>query len=368
MTLPQNPIQAWLALYMIPGLGNVVLKRLFERFLQIEAIFEAGFFDLMGVEGLRKEIAKKILDRKYLEQAEEAFEKAQRCNARILTYGDPAYPVLLREIHNPPMVLFVKGMEIPLEQTFVGLVGSRNPTHYGLKVAEKIAMALAKRGAGVVSGLARGIDAAAHRGCLRGGGFTIGVLGTGIDVVYPKSNQKLFEQMVEEGAVVSEFPMGTSPEPRNFPIRNRVISGLSRGIAVIEAARKSGSLITAACALEQNREIFAVPGSIDSFKSTGAHWLIKQGARLIETADDILDELWFLKQGAGVKSPRDAPGPQGQMDGNERKIYDIIGDYPTHIDQIARTGAMDVGLVAMVLLKMELSGTIRQLPGKMYVR
>ena len=368
MTIPQDHRQAWLALYMIPGLGNVVLRRLFEKFLDVNAIFEASFFDLMGVKGLKKGIARKILERALLERAEKEISKAERTGAKVLTYQDPAYPVLLREIHNPPMVLFVKGREVPLEQTFVGLVGSRNPTHYGLKAAERISMALAKRGAGVVSGLARGIDSSAHRGCLRGGGFTIGVLGTGIDVVYPRSNQKLFDQMVEEGVVLSEFPMGTSPEPRNFPIRNRVISGLARGVAVIEATRKSGSLITAALALEQNREIFALPGSVDSFKSTGTHWLIKQGARLIENADDILDELWFLKQRAGVKKEREAPLPKGKMDSVERTLYDIIGNYPIHIDQIARTGAMDAGQVASVLLKMELNGTIRQLPGKMYVR
>jgi DNA processing protein len=368
MTIPQDQRQAWLTLYMIPGLGNVVLRRLFEKFLDVNTIFEASFFDLMGVEGLRKGIARKILDRGFLERAEKEILKAEQAGAKVLTYQDPAYPLLLREIHNPPMVLFVKGREIPLEQTFVGLVGSRNPTHYGLKTAERISMALAKRGAGVVSGLARGIDASAHIGCLRAEGFTIGVLGTGIDVVYPKSNGKLFDQMVEEGVVLSEFPMGTAPEPRNFPIRNRVISGLARGVAVVEATRKSGSLITAALALEQNREIFAVPGSIDSFKSTGTHWLIKQGAKLIESADDILDELWFLKQNAGTKKECEPTLPKGKMDSVERTVYDIIGNYPIHIDQIARTGAMDAGQVAMILLKMELNGTIRQLPGKMYVR
>jgi DNA processing protein len=368
MTIPQNQKQAWLALYMIPGLGNVVLKRLFETFLDVNAIFEADFFDLMGVEGLRKGIARKILARGSLERAEQEIIKAERAQAKILTYQDPAYPVLLREIHNPPMVLFVKGREIPLEQTFVGVVGSRNPSHYGLKTAKRISMDLAKRGAGVVSGLARGIDGSAHGACLQGGGFTMGVLGTGIDVVYPKSNGKLFDQMVEKGVVMSEFPMGTAPEPRNFPIRNRVISGLSRGIAVIEATRKSGSLITAALALEQNREVFAVPGSVDSFKSTGTHWLIKQGAKLIENADDILDELWFLKQRTEIQKEREPSLPKGKMDPVERAVYDIIGDYPIHIDQIARTGAMDAGQVSMILLKMELNGTIRQLPGKMYVR
>jgi len=367
MTHPLDQRQAWLALYMIPGLGNVVLRRLFEKFLDVNAIFEAGFFDLMGVEGLRKGIAQKILNRGLLGRAEKEILKAEHAGARILTYQDSAYPVLLRELHNPPMVLFVKGRKIPLEQTLVGLVGSRNASHYGLKAAEKISMTLAKRGAGVVSGLARGIDASAHSGCLRGGGFTVGVLGTGIDVVYPESNRKLFDQMMEKGAIISEFPMGTAPEPRNFPIRNRIISGLSRGVAVIEATRKSGSLITAALALEQNREVFAVPGSIDSFKSAGAHWLIKQGARLIENADDILDELWFLKAGMGVER-REAPLPKRQMDGLERSIYDIIGNYPIHIDQIARTGSVDPGQLAMILLKMELNGTIRQLPGKMYIR
>jgi len=353
---------------MIPGLGNVVLKRLFERFLDVKAIFEADFFDLMGVEGLRKGIARRILDGGLPERAEKEMRKAENAGAKVLTYQDPDYPVLLRELHNPPMVLFVKGRKIPLEQTFVGLVGSRNPTHYGLKAAQKISMDLAKRGVGVVSGLARGIDAAAHGGCLRGEGFTVGVLGTGIDVVYPKSNGKLFEEMIHKGAVVSEFPMGTAPEPRNFPIRNRVISGLSRGVAVVEAARKSGSLITAALALEQNREIFAVPGSIDSFKSAGTHWLIKQGAKLIENADDILDELWFLKEGMRTQKPRKATLPQGRMESVERGIYDLIEDYPIHIDQIARTVSMDAGRLAMILLKMELNGIIRQLPGKMYIR
>ncbi len=351
---------------MIPGLGNVVLKRLFERFQDVQRILNAGFFDLMGVAGLRKGIARKILDGGLPEQAERETNAAERAGARVLTYQDPDYPVLLRELHNPPMVLFVKGRKIPQEQTFVGLVGSRNPTHYGLKAAERIALDLVKRGAGVVSGLAMGIDAAAHSGCLKGGGFTIGVLGTGVDVVYPQSNKKLFEKMIEEGAIVSEFPMGTAPEPRNFPIRNRIISGLGRGVAVVEATRKSGSLITAALALEQNREIFAVPGSIDSFKSAGAHWLIKQGAKLIENGDDILDELWFLKK--HVNKSGEAPLPPGRMEGLEKGLYDIIGSYPVHIDQIARSGNVDASRVAMILLKMELNGIVRQLPGKMYVR
>lgn len=366
MSSLQNPTQGWLALYMIPGLGNVVLKRLFERFKSIEAVFEADFFDLMSVTGLRREIAQKIVNRHFVAAAAEQIEKAKRSNAGILTFQDPAYPALLREVHNPPMVLWTKGRPIPPNKTLVALVGSRNPTLYGLRAAEKIAGGIAKRGAGVVSGLARGIDAAVHKGCLDQNGFTVGVLGTGIDVVYPKSNKSLYERILETGTIISEFPMGTAPEPRNFPIRNRIISGLCRGVAVIEAARKSGSLITAARALEQNREIFAVPGSIDSFKSAGTHWLIQQGAKLIQNADDILNELWFLKNGPEPVNSDDQISVQ--LDETEKKIFDIIGAYPTHIDQIARSVGMDSGQLAMVLLKMELSGTIRQLPGKMYVR
>jgi len=360
---------AWLSLYMIPGLGNAVLKRLIEKLGDPEAVFKADLAELMNVEGMRRDIARKIMNRSLDTEAEKELRDAERCHARIIAYTDPAYPAFLREIYNPPMLLYARGREIPLGQTFVGVVGSRNPTHYGRKAAEKIALGLARRGAGVVSGLARGIDAAAHRGCLRGNGFTIAVLGTGIDVVYPASNKALFEQIETKGAIVSEFLTGTPPEPWNFPIRNRIISGLSRGIAVVEATKKSGSLITASLALDQGRDVFAVPGSIDSFKSTGTHFLIKQGAKLIEHGDDILDELGFVGKGAVGKG---IPGKTGSahqdMNESERKVYEIVGDYPMHMDNIVRLGNMEVGKVAGILMKMELEGIVKQLPGKMFVR
>ncbi len=369
MSTPQDNRFAWLALYMIPGLGNTVLKRLIQAFGDPETVFSAGMTELMNVEGMRKDIARKIMDRALDREAEGELRNAEKYHARIVAYTDPSYPALLREIHNPPMILYVKGKEIPLTQTFVGVVGSRNPTHYGRKAAERIGSGLARRGAGVVSGLARGIDSAAHRGCLMGKGFTIGVVGTGIDVVYPASNKTLFKQIEENGAIVSEFVTGTPPEPKNFPIRNRIISGLSRGTAVVEATRKSGSLITASLALDQGRDVFAVPGSIDSFKSTGAHFLIKQGAKLIENADDILDEFGFIGKGTLVKGvPRDADGTPRHMNEFERKVYEIIGDYPVHMDDIVRLGKMDVGKVAGILMKMELEGIVKQLPGKMFVR
>ncbi len=367
--MSSDEICAWLALYLIPGLGNTVLKRLLGVFGQPEDIFRAGLSELQSIEGVRRDVAEEILKRRFVPEAEKELRKAERLDARVVAYTDPSYPGLLREIDSPPMVIYIKGKDIPSDKTFVAMVGSRNPTHYGIKAAQKIGIGLSRRGAGVVSGLARGIDAASHIGCLRGGGFTIAVLGTGIDRIYPSINKSLSEEIAETGAVISEFPMGTPPEPRNFPIRNRIISGLSRGVVVVEATKKSGSLITASCALDQGREVFAVPGSIDSFKSTGTHFLIKQGAKLVENADDILEEFGYTGKasygGEGLSVP--PPGPM-DMDESETRIYEIIGDYPIHIDQIVRMGEMDAGRVSSILMRMELMGMVQQLPGKMFVR
>jgi DNA processing protein len=357
----------WLALLLVPGLGNIACKNLLKRFGSPEHIFGASLSDLMEVEGVRKTTARKILNREFSADPSETLMRIEKCGARIIPYGDPHYPPALREIHDPPMLLYVKGKDIPQNLTFIAVVGSRNPTHYGIKSAEKLGQGLARRGLGVVSGMARGIDSAAHWGCLRGKGFTVAVLGTGIDIVYPRSNGKLVHQIIQKGAVISEFPIGTPPEPKNFPIRNRIISGLSRGVAVVEANKKSGSLITAALGLEQGREIFAVPGSIYSFKSTGCHFLIKQGARLIETADDVLEELGLNYDFVPKKDTfKERPTPP--LDDPEKAVYDLIGDYPIHIDQIARQGNLEPGEASSILMKLELKGIIRQLPGKMFVR
>lgn len=360
---------AWLALCLTPGLGNTLVKRLLGAFGDPKDIFKAGFSELCSVEGVRRSVASEILKNRFVLEAERELKRVEKGNVRIITFSDPSYPKLLREIDSPPMVLYARGKELPLDKTFVAMVGSRNPTRYGIKVAQKIGIGLARRGAGVASGLARGIDSASHMGCLKGGGFTIAVLGTGIDRIYPAMNKRLSEDIAESGTIISEFPMGTPPEPRNFPIRNRVISGLSRGVAVVEATKKSGSLITASCALDQGREVFAVPGSVDSFKSTGTHFLIKQGAKLVENAEDILEEFGFNRKGAwdggDFKTPAAAPV---DMNESEKKIYDIIGDYPTHIDQVVRLGNMDPGQVSSILMKMELMGMVQQLPGKMFVR
>ncbi|MBN1103727.1 MAG: DNA-processing protein DprA [Deltaproteobacteria bacterium] len=356
----------WLSLHLIQGLGNVGFRNLLSRFGTPDSVFQAPLRELMEVEGVRAETAERILKRQYSAQPAWVLKEVERKGARLVCFEDREYPLALKEIHDPPMVLYVKGGKISPKTTFVAVVGSRNPTPYGLKAAESIGQGLARRGQGVVSGMARGIDAAAHWGALTNDGFTVAVLGTGIDVVYPVSNLKLHEKIVEKGAVITEFPPGTPPEPRNFPIRNRVISGLSRAVVVVEATMKSGSLITAAVALEQGREVFAVPGSVASFKSTGCHFLIKQGARLVENADDILEELGLHF----ARAPRsDAEGTLWPiLKGDEKAIYELLGDYPIHIDEIVRGGRFRPGEALSILLKMELKGLVRQLPGKMFVR
>jgi DNA processing protein len=357
----------WLALQMTPGLGNVACKNLIDKFDSPEQIFKASLSELTEVEGVRNEAARNIVEMKLATDPSTELRRVEESGARIIPFLDPGYPVALREIHDPPILLYLKGKNIPQNAIFIGVVGSRHPTPYGIKSAEKIGQGLGRRGLGVVSGMARGIDSAAHWGCLAGRGFTIAVLGTGIDITYPASNKKLADKIIQEGAVISEFPLGTPPEPKNFPIRNRIISGLTKGVVVVEATKKSGSLITASLALEQGREVFAVPGSIHSFKSKGSHFLIKQGARLIENSDDILDELG-LNYDYAPKTDTFKEGPLPHMDESEKAVFDLIGDYPLHIDQISRQGNLPPGKAASILMRMELKGIIRQLPGKMFVR
>jgi len=358
---------SWLALQMIPGLGNIVFKNLLNSFGSPEQVFKATLTELLCVEGLRKEVAKNIVKKRYEGDPSAELKKADDCGSRVITYSDQEYPRSLREIHDPPMLLYIKGRRIPPNQTFIAMVGSRSATHYGLKAAEKIGQGLARRGLGVVSGMARGIDSASHWGCMGGRGFTIAVLGTGIDIIYPAPNRKLFEQITQTGAVISEFPLGTSPNPGNFPMRNRIISGLCKGVVVVEATKNSGSLITASLALDQGREVFAVPGSINSFKSTGCHFLIKQGARLVENSDDVLEELG-LNFPFATKTDRFRDEPVSPTDESEKIIYDTLGDYPMHIDQIARHCNMEPKNVSSTLMRMELRGMIKQLSGKMFVR
>jgi len=364
--LSENRVE-WLSLHLVSGLGNMAFKKLLERFGDPAEVFRAAPRDLAQVEGLRKQVAQGIAERRFSQDPQTVLRDLENLGARLVVFSDPTYPEPLREIHDPPMVVYAKGLDIPGKTTFVAVVGSRNSTPYGVKTAENLAQGLARRGLGIVSGLARGIDSAAHWGCIEGRGFSVGVLGTGIDSVYPASNKKLFEVMTEKGAVITEFPLKTPPEPKNFPIRNRLISALSRGVIGVEATMKSGSLITASMALEQGREVFAVPGSVHSFKSKGCHFLIKQGAKLVENADDVLDELG-LNYAYGAKKDSYTEPPLPPLEDNEKRVYDLLGDYPVHIDDIAREGNMEPGTASAVLMRMELKGIVRQLPGKLFVR
>ncbi len=359
-------IITWIALKMIPNLGNIIYKRLLEKFGDPEAIFRARLDELLEIEGMRAATAKNIIAQAWQGDPEAEVAKLKKSGTRVITFFDSCYPQDLKEIHDPPPLLYLKGNNIPQNKMVIAVIGSRNPTHYGLKITKEICKSLAIRNIVIASGMARGIDSAAHWGCLKGNGHTIAVLGSGIDIIYPNSNKGLFNYILEKGSVITEFPLGTPPEAQNFPIRNRIISGLSRGVVVIEASKRSGSLITASLALEQGREVLAVPGSIESFKSTGTHFLIKQGAKLVENADDILQELGlgFPYSEQGDKS-KGVPLPP--MDENEKRIYGILCYYPLHIDHIIKNSKMDSAKVASLLTSLELKGVIKQLPGKMFI-
>lgn len=340
--------------------------RLLARFEGPEEIFSATLTELKAA-GVREDAARNIKARVFRADPETEWRRAGRCGARILSLGDPGYPALLREIHDPPVILYARGRDLPAGGRFISVVGSRSATRYGIRVAERIGRELGRSGIGVVSGLALGVDSAAHRGCLAGRGFTVAVLGTGIDVAYPRSNRPLFREIEKHGLILSEFPLGTAPEPWNFPVRNRIISGISRGVVVVEAARKSGSLITASQALEQGREVFAVPGSIDSAKSGGTHFLIKQGAKLVEGVKDILEEL-HPSEGPYEGMEVSEDGTLAGLDEDERRIFQIVGPYPQQMDEIVRASGMEAGRVAGLLLRLELKGRVTQLAGNRFVR
>ncbi|MFC1840701.1 DNA-processing protein DprA [Thermodesulfobacteriota bacterium] len=357
---------SWIALSSVQGLGSVTIKNLLTKFGDPDEIFKASISEISRVDGIRKEIAENIVDKKYDIDPAAELKRVEKHGARIVTFHDSEYPPHLREIHDPPVLLYVKGKTIP-DMNFVAIVGSRNATHYGLKAAEELAQGIARRGLGIVSGMAMGIDAASHWGCLTGKGFTVAVLGSGLDKIYPAKNRKLYNKIIEYGAVISEFPLGTSPSPPHFPKRNRIISGLSRGVVVVEATKNSGSLITASLALEQGRDVFAVPGSIKSFKSRGCHFLIKQGAMLAENSDDIMEGLGFNYPGM-VKTDRLLEKEFSPMNDTEKKVYEILGEYPLHIDEIKMKGNFSTGDLSGILTKMELKGIVKQLPGKMFVR
>ncbi len=360
-----NKIYHWLCLKLIKGVGNSTFLTLLNKFGSVEAVLEADRYELETA-GLRKDIVTNILRRRYKSDPEKELKRAIDNGARIILYDDPEYPSLLKEIDYPPMLLYALGNKIPQDQFFIAIVGARSATQYGIRVSQNISFRLASMGIGIVSGMARGIDTYAHLGALRAGGYTVAVLGTGIDVIYPKENKKIFQNIKENGTIITEFSFGTPPDSKNFPMRNRIISGMSKGVLVVEATERSGSLITASFALNQGREVFAVPGSIESSKSRGTHLLIKQGAKLVEDIADILEEF-------GIKAESSYKGDLKEhtaikLNPVEKKIYECLSEYPVHIDEIIRNTGIDPAEVLSTLLKMEIKGLIKQMPGKLFIK
>ena len=370
----------WLALGLTPGLGPTRARRLVEHFGNIAAVFHASLTELEAV-GLLAVSAQSIGTGKSLELAEEELGKAAAAGAHIVTLDDLAYPPHLKQIYDPPLSLYVRGDVNVLSQPGIAVVGTRHPTPYGSGMAERLAIDLSARGLAIFSGMARGVDTAAHRGALAAKGKTAAVFGTGVDVLYPKENSRLAEQILASGgALISEFALGTFAAPQNFPIRNRIISGMSIGVLVVEAAEYSGTRITARCALEQGRDVFAVPGNVTNKNSWGPNTLIKQGASLVATWEDVWEELPENVRLTLAPAKPDESQPEAtaslfpsdeQLAPHERKIFALLkADEATHIDEIVERleAHMSSSEIFAALFELELAGKVKQLPGKNFVK
>ncbi len=354
-------LKYWLALNHVPGIGKVLYKRLIDHFKSPVKIFSSSIEKLKSVEGIGERLARDILITDWKEKVDVELSRIEKEKVKIITLLDELYPDNLKKIYDPPPFLYIMGELRKEDNRAIAIVGSRKATTYGRLMAERISKDLVSQGITVVSGMARGIDTFSHQGALSAGGRTIAVLGCGIDIVYPSENKNLRDRIMESGAVLTEFPFSTQPEGVNFPSRNRIISGLSLGVVIIEAASDSGSLITASNALDQGREVFAVPGNITSKFSQGTNKLIKRGAKLVEDADDIIEEI--LPQIERKKKDKTIP----VLTSEEEVIYKLLSYEPKHIDTISREGRLTSNKALSLLLEMEIKGVIRQLPGKSFV-
>ncbi len=355
----------WLALNLTPGIGSTLMRRLLKRFKTPEAVFHAPPKELLRIEGLGEKVVKEIQKGPLEKTVQRELSLLKEAGAKIVTFKDEKYPKRLKEIYDPPQLLYMRG-ELKQEDEFaVSIVGSRKTTPYGRWFTEKVSQELARYGVTIVSGMARGIDSLAHWGATSGGGRTIAVLGCGVDVIYPSENRNLFARIIDQGAILSEFPMGSPPEGGHFPRRNRIISGLSIGVVVVQANEKSGSLITANYALEQGREVFAVPGNVGTESSRGTHRLIKQGAKLVESSEDILEEILPQWQRKGEATQK-VETPKPDLTQEERALYELLGETPLHIDVMIRESRLDPGKVSSLLLNLELKGLASQWPGKCF--
>jgi DNA processing protein len=363
----ETDLARWVALSRVQGLGCVSFKKLAGHFGDPTEALSASTAALAEIQGLDQSVIDGLRNFSAWDEAEKEIIRAEKAAVKIVPFTDSSYPARLRMISDPPSLLYLKGEIRRDDEKAVAVVGSRSTSDYGRRVARDLCRGLASLGFTVVSGMARGIDGTAHETSLNAGGRTIAVLGSGVDRVYPAEHDKLYRRISENGAVISEFPMGTRPLAFNFPARNRLISGLSLGVVVVEATEKSGSLITAALALEQGREVFAVPGEVGASRSRGAHRLIRQGAKLVETVDDIMEEIapqLLVRSGKTLSAPRRTL-PQNLGDEFQR-IFGLFQERPLQIDEVIESSGCSASRVSEILLELELQGYIKQLPGKKY--
>jgi DNA processing protein len=354
-----------LALHLVPGLGPRLTTALIKRFGTAAEVLRAGAVELQEVPHIGAKLAANLCQAMRHVDVDAELQWMERTNVRLLVRGTPDYPAALEQIQDPPYLLYIRGQYLPRDSAAVALVGSRHCTAYGRRMAERLAGELARAGLTVVSGLARGIDGVAHRAALNAGGRTVAVLAGGLARIYPPEHADLAHEVEGAGALLTEAAMGMEPMAGMFPARNRLISGLSRGVVVVEAATKSGALITATHAAEQGRPVFAVPGPLDSPASEGVHQLVRKGAILIRGVEDILEELGGIQKPAAAASPA---RPLPEMDETQRRIWEFLHDRPRHSDEMAQHLGLTVPQLAGALLHLEMKKVVRRLPGNQYER
>ncbi|MEE9225397.1 MAG: DNA-processing protein DprA [Bacteroidota bacterium] len=365
-----------LTLAAIAGIGPSRLRALVSHFKSPTAVLQASARDLVAVDGFDKKLALNIArqrdghgNRLGMKFADEQLSKLNKVDGRVITYWDDEYPELLKKIYDPPPFLFVRGSLKPADKFAVALVGTRSPSVYGKLIAEKLTVGLVSVGVTIVSGLARGIDTTVHRAALKSGGRTLAVIGSGIDIIYPPENRRLVDDVIECGAIVSEYSMGTKPDAVNFPRRNRIISGLSLGTVIVETTIQGGAMITANTALDQNREVFAVPGNVTERRAGGPNKLIQQGrAKLIETVEDIVAELEPRLKPLLGQHPAGAKTVEIPLSDAENTIYGLLSEKPLHIDALAERSVLPTSEALVHLLNLEFKDLVKQLPGKVFAR
>ncbi len=365
-----DPREALVALNMIEHVGPIRARQLFDHFGDAPAILSASRHQLLQVKGIGNETAESIANWEKGVDLNGELKRIADFGCRIVSQADPEYPELLRQIYDPPFVLYVKGALSSKDKNSIAIVGSRMTTHYGIESARRLAYQLAYVGVTIVSGGARGIDTAAHQGALTGKGRTVVILGTGINLVFPPENIELFERIAANGAIITQFPFNRPADKQTFPIRNRIVAGMTLGTVVVEANLTSGALITANFAIEYGRQVFAVPGRIDSPRSKGCHDLIKKGAKLCESAEDILSEFEYLFPATNRPPTPAETGvlPAMELSANEQQVYDCLDHEELNIDEVIRKTGLPSSAVSVALLSLEMKRLAKQLPGKLFVR